>query len=192
MTQASEIWKAKFGTLPPTSERLRQFTPDLWVRFHSLPNSKRYPDTEEELGIIASRGEALFKEIFVNETEFLILCSRPIIENIVEITPLPSPTIRTLQLTESWQWTDHNEDPLDQLSWQTYAGARPLSFAQLSKINSWIANEAELDVVISSTNLSNLFIPYDGGFDIFLEDESTLNALKIKFKDWLPSNSLGL
>jgi hypothetical protein len=41
-------WDHQFPDCEPVAHWLRAAFPDRWVRFHSLPGSKRYPDDESE------------------------------------------------------------------------------------------------------------------------------------------------
>lgn len=50
----SEAWLSRWGGSPIAHE-LRGRHTDRWVRFHSLPESKRYAQTEEEYGVILDR-----------------------------------------------------------------------------------------------------------------------------------------
>src|SRR5690606_37323370 len=41
-------WKSSFPGIPPIGFKLRASLPERWVRFHSLPGAKRYPENEAE------------------------------------------------------------------------------------------------------------------------------------------------
>ena len=42
MTEFKSFWRNHYGECPPLGHRLRDAFVDRWVRFHSLPESKRY------------------------------------------------------------------------------------------------------------------------------------------------------
>ncbi len=44
----TDLWDRRWRECPPFAHWLRDHYPDRWVRFHSLPESKRYPDDEAE------------------------------------------------------------------------------------------------------------------------------------------------
>ena len=41
-------WKAWYPDSPPLAFALREIYPDLWLRIHSLPQGKRYAETDSE------------------------------------------------------------------------------------------------------------------------------------------------
>ena len=53
MSDFAEAWSARYGDTPPVGWRLREQyggrAGSRWFRIHSLPGSKRYPDTPEDL-----------------------------------------------------------------------------------------------------------------------------------------------
>jgi hypothetical protein len=50
-------------TTAPVGHLLRDQHRDRWVRFHSLPESKRYPDSEEEYATVLARHHAVLDEL---------------------------------------------------------------------------------------------------------------------------------
>lgn len=44
-----EIWTTYFSELAPVGHVLRKALPDRWLRVHSLPQSKRYPESDVDL-----------------------------------------------------------------------------------------------------------------------------------------------
>ncbi|MGW1610935.1 DUF3885 domain-containing protein [Streptomyces sp. NPDC002285] len=59
----SALWQQQFPKVPPIAHELRAAYSDRWVRFHSLPRSKRYPETEEEYAIVLHRYNTLLDEL---------------------------------------------------------------------------------------------------------------------------------
>lgn len=59
-----EWWKENYGKYAPLGHVLRFQKAEHWVRIHSLPKSKRYPQTNEEYDILLQRhnevGDYLF------------------------------------------------------------------------------------------------------------------------------------
>ncbi|WP_443611862.1 DUF3885 domain-containing protein [Acrocarpospora catenulata] len=46
--ELSARWQANWPDCPPVAHELKRFYASRWVRFHSLPESKRYADTPAE------------------------------------------------------------------------------------------------------------------------------------------------
>ena len=54
-----EKWSMSFPDCEPLAHQLRSVFADRWVRFHSLPESKRYPESEAEYGVVMRRHNAV-------------------------------------------------------------------------------------------------------------------------------------
>ncbi|WP_435828800.1 DUF3885 domain-containing protein [Saccharopolyspora shandongensis] len=48
------LWQRRWPLCPPLAAGLKHAYRDRWVRFHSLPGSKRYPDTADEYTFLSS------------------------------------------------------------------------------------------------------------------------------------------
>jgi hypothetical protein len=51
-TALTELWRQHWPDCPPVGHKLREPYRDLWVRFHSLPESKRYAEDESEYAVV--------------------------------------------------------------------------------------------------------------------------------------------
>ncbi|WP_200926706.1 DUF3885 domain-containing protein [Sphaerimonospora mesophila] len=51
----SALWRERWPLCPPLAYELKNAYHDRWVRFHSLPDSKRYADDEAEYAILLHR-----------------------------------------------------------------------------------------------------------------------------------------
>jgi hypothetical protein len=51
----TDLWEHQWPGCPPMAHLLRSRYLDRWVRFHSLPGSKRYPENEGENGTLLNR-----------------------------------------------------------------------------------------------------------------------------------------
>lgn len=68
----SALWQRQWPQGPPVAHELRSHYPDRWVRFHSLPGSKRYPATEEEYGVVLHRYHAVLEELFAGGEVYVV------------------------------------------------------------------------------------------------------------------------
>lgn len=48
----SVLWQQQWPGCPPLADTLKHAYRDRWLRFHSLPESKRYPDHDAEYKIV--------------------------------------------------------------------------------------------------------------------------------------------
>ena len=59
-------WQQSFPGCEPVAHHLRVAFPDRWVRFHSLPHSKRYPEDEAEYAMVLERHNRVLGELVQN------------------------------------------------------------------------------------------------------------------------------
>jgi hypothetical protein len=67
-------WQQCSPQCPPVAHSLRSYYHERWVRFHSLPGSKRYVDTAEEYATILDRHNTLLTELTPGPSLVLITC----------------------------------------------------------------------------------------------------------------------
>src|SRR4051812_30619921 len=66
-------WQSRFPDCEPVAHLLRASFPDRWVRFHSLPGSKRYPEDEGEYAIVLSRHDRILGELLGSGRNVVLL-----------------------------------------------------------------------------------------------------------------------
>ncbi len=62
-----------YPNTPPISHRFKDDYNDRWFRIHSLPNSKRYPDTENERNILLMRQNDIITELLGSKAKVLLV-----------------------------------------------------------------------------------------------------------------------
>lgn len=63
----TDLWVGAWGDCRPVSYKLRSCLHDRWVRFHSLPGSKRYAGTEDEYAELMCRHLVVLAELLSHE-----------------------------------------------------------------------------------------------------------------------------
>ncbi|WP_420877217.1 DUF3885 domain-containing protein [Streptomyces mutomycini] len=58
----SALWEQRSPALPEGLQ-MRHVHPDRWVRFHSLPGAKRYPESDGEYAIMLDRHHTVLNEL---------------------------------------------------------------------------------------------------------------------------------
>jgi len=66
------FWRAKYPEAYPIGYELKWLYSDRWFRIHSLPESKRYAETEEEYQIIFNRQNELITDLIGEGTEVIV------------------------------------------------------------------------------------------------------------------------
>ncbi len=184
-----DLWEARWPHLAPIGTSLRQEA-DGWVRFHSLPGSKRYAETPAEYATILHRHNAVLHELGAGTGDLYVITS--------QLAFTPAPRRRNPVLSEllpaaecwavlSWPYLDptlaYAHSYVSRLAWQ------PGSLDQLLRK---VADEAIVDVIIAPADLAWLYAPYDGGADVILGTPALRDDLRDRHRDWLSHHPGGL
>jgi hypothetical protein len=189
------LWTLNYPETLPISYLFKHDYSDRWFRIHSLPESKRYADNENEWKILLSRQNEIITDLFGLGTPILIVAGeynrgdsrQTHITNEEEIfKPFSFVLLDNIELNKI------DAEQYDEL--EIY---RP-AFAQTvwkpnhhDNLLSEIANDNTRAFFISFDK--NLIVaPYDGGVDFVLKDVSTKENYKKKYKLWLSEREDGL
>jgi hypothetical protein len=66
------LWQERRPLGPPIAHTFRSTYADRWLRFHSLPDSKRYPESEDEYAIALDRYNTVLDELFTGLEVFVV------------------------------------------------------------------------------------------------------------------------
>lgn len=168
-------WSRLHKGRQPIGWVLRQDSALPWVRFHSLPASKRYAETAAEMDIILSRGNALASEIFKETHKCWVICSSR--DDIVGGGELAG------------SWIDDIDDPF---AWKFFVREGKWSAGKYDRYLKEIADDGPYYVVWFDPERGTIFAPYDGGFDLFLSSQQEVTFLKSRYAEWLSNDSSGL
>jgi hypothetical protein len=185
----TKYWNSHFEGFAPEAHTLKNEFKDRWVRFHSLPESKRYPDSEPEYQEVLSRYNSLLQEIFGLQNSLLVVLP----EYSDSVEPI-KPEIELQELfPESAYWcsvAQHEEDE-DEFYWHLHTSAVTLGSQELNKLFRLVANDEIGNIIIVGIASNTIFHPYDGGSDVILPSTEKRNELKNKFSMWLSSHPEG-
>lgn len=170
-------WTADYPGVAPIREQLNAANfASRWMRVHSLPLSKRYPDTQSEWSILLHRQNTLIDHCIPQGTAILIVV------NLIEPDSalFGAYDLQPLGIVQVAQ----GEPAYDSFVFETiWESSRYNTFLRM------IANE-ELRAFIVAPDC--LIGPYDGGVDVIAKDDQACQALKGQFKDWLSARDDGL
>ncbi|KMS67350.1 hypothetical protein ACM01_43145 [Streptomyces viridochromogenes] len=166
------------------------------MRFHSLPGSKRYPESEDEYGIVLERYNTVLDELFTGLDVFVVTMDWSYTQD----GPAGYPTPRQELHPDGVRWwTEANrEDPdldLDpELHTHTrlYADRRPWRHGCADGLLRAVADEALVEVFITDTELRRIHHPYDGGADVVLTTPAERDEMRARHAEWLSAHPAGL
>jgi hypothetical protein len=181
-------WQSKISEIAPAGHVLRRFLADNWVRFHSLPESKRYPETESEYLELLRRHSEVANELFSpNEPIFIF---RSYLKE-QKLRGKQKHQLAGRQLLESMIKLPANLGVLIESDDDLYCVRamitvwKPEFFDVLIR---QVSNEEQTGVTFVSPATKNIYCPYDGGMDIFSFSVNRA-VLEAKFLDWQSTRS---
>ncbi|MFC8245026.1 DUF3885 domain-containing protein [Streptomyces chartreusis] len=187
----STLWQRQFPKGPPIAHELRTAYSDRWVRFHSLPDSKRYPEAEEEYAIALHRYNTILDELFEGTDVYVVTVAWSWEPGGRELPPE-----RHEVHPQGARWTTlaYDDDPDPELHSYThlYADRRPWRRGTVDNILRGVAVDVLSGVIITDSGLTRIHHPYDGGADVILTTPSERDALRERHTDWLSSHPSGL
>jgi hypothetical protein len=178
-------WQDLYGDTPPLGHRLRQVFPNRWFRIHTLPESKRYPETPVETLEILRRHNAVLTDLLAPEKEFaLVLATFSSREQ-----PERPDAQFSLQPPEKLEWlrTDLDDETRQHfwISWQVWQSGI------LDDLMRHVMNDS-LRFTICSVEQKCVYAPYDGGADLILERPERRDAMREQYSSWLSKHPQGL
>ncbi|WP_326564994.1 hypothetical protein VSH64_24425 [Amycolatopsis rhabdoformis] len=191
-SELSALWRQRWPDCDPISYTLKSAYPDRWVRFHSLPESKRYPETEAEYDLVLGRYNVVLDELFGGQevrivTNFWSDDPEPPAE--------PAPIERRFPGARHWMSVCDDEDETDPdfISYaHVYAGRTSWRSGLIDDTLRAVADDAAAGVMITSLSFDRIHAPYDGGADVLLPTTAERDALKQRYSEWLSRHPQGL
>ncbi|WP_234376979.1 hypothetical protein [Streptomyces sp. TP-A0356] len=184
-------WRERRPSSPPLAHRFRRAYPDCWVRFHSLPDSKRYPASEDEYAIVLDRHNTLLDELFAGSDVLVVTMDWS--DTPASLVIPPERRILHPDAVRWWTEPDRDDpDPAFHSYWYLYADRRPWHREGIDALLRAVADEAIAEVFLTDVGLRRLYHPYDGGADVILPTPAERDRLRHRHSDWLSPYPSGL
>jgi hypothetical protein len=184
MESLTAAWRTRWGGRPVAYE-LRRRHADRWVRFHSLPESKRYAATANEYETILDRHDRLLAELGADEGLYVIAGYFEDADGAV----MPD---RRHPGAVSWLTIEPDDRSFFEIALRLYAGVTSHDRRTLDPLLRGVADDEISYVIIAPLDLRWLYHPYDGGADIIAPTAHDRDALKDRHADWLSAHPAGL
>ena len=187
-------WMVPFQNAPPIAHKLRRQFENRWVRFHSLPESKRYPDGEQEMEIVLHRHNSVLESLTAEGCDVALVTthysySSPI-EDVAPVTETDPDAIRWRsvalhKLPDADKFMGEHFMHLF-VKWSTWKRGVFDPAIRLTAI------DVIENVLLVDSQGSWCVSPYDGGMDCFLRTPSARDVLRSQHADWLSQHPKGL
>ena len=181
-------WQRQFPGCEPVPHWLRTAFPDRWVRFHSLPGSKRYPHSDAEYAIILDRHNRVMAELTEAGNPVVLLSA-----GYSESTDPVRDEARWRALDpDAIPWRTVVYDAADLLYWHVFASERKWAPGGFDPIVRLVADDVRANMMIVAPDCRWLLAPYDGGMDLSMDTRDRRDYLQGRFADWLSARPDGL
>ena len=179
------VWCSIVGeNTPPISHSLKSILKSNWIRFHSLPNSKRYPENIEDENEILNRHNCVLDSIFKNgDSVFVIQCVWSDERNKPE-----KPKGKGV----FWKSWVIDSDGLEYVLGHAYAKSVKYKSRFLNDLILLVAHDRESNIMIVGERRKVVYAPYDGGMDLIITDSEMLNELRTIHSTFLSTHPDGL
>lgn len=182
-----KFWDTYFEGHKPVAHLLRKSLHLRWVRFHSLPESKRYAETDEEWADLFERHNRIADAVLGDGARcWLVIC------NDMEGRDLEDKKhLKRFDFDRWFSWWENDE--LDEtIEWPVYATEIIWQAGQFNEVIRKVAVWDECFLLLVSQETNAIFAPYDGGIDLIQPSEKLASGIKAKYPSWRPVNELGL
>jgi hypothetical protein len=188
--ELSKFWESQFGVFPPEAHKLKHEYKNRWVRFHSLPESKRYPENELEYLEVIRRHNVVLRELCGDEGMLLVVLPE---YSESKLATKPSTKLAGLfPVTEPWCSLRRHEEGDDyKLYWHLHVAEVQIDANELNSLFRLVANDEAGNIMVINTGKSIVYHPYDGGADVVLASTEQRDQLKEKHSGWLSSHPEG-
>lgn len=189
VTSMSETWQARWPGCEPVADQLRERCRGRWVRFHSLPGSKRYAEDDEERAVILRRHHEVLSELGTSgESPVLAVTAQ---YSGSQEPPVQDPVLVAVQ-PEAWHWRALSEDRGEgDLGW-CHLFVSEATVRDLDDLLELVADDGCSGVMIAPPGLDWICHPYDGGMDVLARSTAERDVLRERFNDWLSSLASGM
>lgn len=186
MLSIDDAWRQLTDDAPPIAHQLRTFCADRWIRFHSLPESKRYADSESEYVELLGRHNTLISSL-CSEGDDLHLVTASYSDSTkpsrsyAELTTLDPAAVPWRSVRIEHQW--HYHVYISRVMW---------SPGCLDSILRLVADDVVREVTLVAGDARWAYHPYDGGSDLICGAPSLRDTVAANFSDWLSQRPDGL
>ena len=157
----------------PISWLLRESNKKSWFRIHSLPESKRYPETSEEYKILLKRHNELASDVLGEEQRVFLFWY--------------GDKVSGAFLGE--YVISYNSDDVETDIYSTEIKWKSQRYDSYIKC---VAIEKCSSSIFYSQSSGDIYAPYDGGADVFIQSPTKRKFLKRKYKKWFSFHSSGM
>ncbi|TWJ12219.1 hypothetical protein LX16_2974 [Stackebrandtia albiflava] len=178
----TRLWRRRWPDCPPVAHLLRDTYRDVWVRFHSLPGSRRYPRNKAEYAVVLHRYNTVLDTLFAGDDVLLIT---PVWTDSADVPSAPGRHHWFTSVTD-------DPDPQFRVYQHVLVTRRPWRTGCADPLLREVADFTRAGVMVTDTRMRRIHHPYDGGADVLLATPEERDRLRDRHADWLSARQDGL
>jgi hypothetical protein len=184
----TKLWDLAFPGCTPEAAELKHSFASRWLRIHSLPGSKRYPETKAERQQVLGRYHEVLKQLGATP-QSTVVC--------VEQTFSASGRAQLGGNPKgAWEWMSwdgspedppwpENEPHPDLYERWVHLLVHERTVSELDPLLTSVAANERCGVIVLPPNFAWAFHPYDGGADTITRTFRERNLLRERFAEWV-------
>jgi hypothetical protein len=181
------FWNTHFTDQMPVCFKLRETLRERWIRFHALPDSKRYAETEDEWSILFERNNMLANHALGDGARCWLVICRPL-----EVSDSDEDAhLERYDFTHAFNWS-YEVSPGPAFDVPVNVAETIWISGQFDDLIRAVSMDLEGPVMFVSQETKAIYGPYDGGIDLILPDSNAVPPFRHEYRDWLPSDPGGL
>lgn len=189
--ELTQSWNDNFPNFLPIAHKLKEKFSERWFRIHTLPESKRYPENEQEFDEIFRRHNLTLTDLFGTSQKYFLLTNSYGLS--LEKIKREAKLVKLNLQKNYWQSVNIVEDDeFEPYYWHIYFDEKDWAEGSLDGLFRLVANDAVGGVTLFSADKKVAYHPYDGGADIIFDNSNLRDFYKDKYKDWLSIYPSGL
>ncbi len=177
--ELQEIWRSFYGVQVPIAYLLRPQKRDVWFRIHSSPESKRYPTDEGEMQEVLHRHNVVASEVLEENVACALFVPDYALEKLKPVFP------EVLSATLFCHYENEDAEITQKalrVTWEPH---------QFDPILRYIANDEICYGSWMNLKSGEIFAPYDGGANLFLNSTQRRDELRTRNSAWLSCHPEG-
>lgn len=187
-----DAWCASWAGIEPVAADLKWDLPDNWLRIHSLPAGKRYPDSESEYRTLLDRHLTIIRDLDAAAPASFFWIIGPEWSKRRRLTRRAPVLLRQIGTPVLWGRLEPGDDTTFAARGHLWATTTETADERtLAPLLRDVADAGMSDVIIAPQDFAWLFLPYDGGADIIAQPR-TIETMRASRGDWLSDRPDGL
>ncbi|MEZ4390990.1 MAG: hypothetical protein R3A48_07840 [Polyangiales bacterium] len=186
-------WSRVIGEAPPIPYSLRDLCQSRWVRFHALPDARRYAASPADTDEILRRHNALLDHLARRAPRVFLVTTaysddRSVAARASQLCAL-DPSAQPWRVLPMHALADHSEVPN---FWHLFASEwtwRPGIFDEILRL---VADDEVANVLWLFDGAGCVYHPYDGGADVVLSSTAARDEIRAAYASWLSARRDGL